>query len=308
MLFRATIYLPLTVASLTNLEFDASIGNYQIPCIRGHLVGEDLSNRCFHLAFSSDEIILRGARPNDYQRDIILEPVPGQEFEEYRLNRSQAALPENWREFTDYMGVGLGSDFGTASGSMILLPQNIDHFGTNFRMIISLTDPASFCFDRQLTLADAVPGTMSSVEINLSILEAEDTDQATSEPQISQTNIYQIETLEETQIPLFAWDRIAEVLRDGGIHQTSPRTLEAGCEHVIPLLPTLQFSIRSRGTYVGTIVMEGQDYVSVHPERRTCTLHVRGTTETYQLGLSVIERVGLYFDYRNNQIGFCEPA
>ena len=303
MILRFSLIFPFSLASVSNLVFNANVGIDGIPCIYGFLAGDEESNRrCFHLRFSSGEIALRGNQRNDYFRDIFLEPLSHQHLRWFRLDRSHVQFAPSWREIQNYLGIGIGSDFGEVAGSIILFP--------GYRMIVNPTTPESFCYDEQLALANVVSGTMSSIEVSVTVGNSQGP-RIINNPNrrsTSQTNVYKIETWEDTRIPIYIWNRIAQVWVNEGIRQTSHNTLEQGCERIIPLMPTIQFNIWSNGQTVGSILMDGSDYISVDSERGLCKLYFLPSLGTFQLGFSIIQKIGLFFDYRNNQIGFCEPA
>ena len=314
MKFLVALLLGDALASVSDLTFDAQIGYYGMPCVMGRLEGEDSDTRCFHLSLSSRDIILRGARRSDYTRDVLLtQSNQGDGSGIFRMDRSQATIPHEWRDYTDYLGVGFRSDFGTAAGSMMLLPRNPDEFGTDFQMIVNPRIPSSYCLDGHLALADVIADTPNLVEIEVSVIELGDdpalsvfggTVSATN----NQTYMYLFETLEDTRIPSFAFDIITRTLSVHGVRRITHGHYGPGCELVIPNMPTIQFSVLSEGQHVANLLMSGRDYMSVNERTGNCKLHILPAADNdFRIGMSVLERVGLFFDYRSGRLGFCEP-
>ena len=288
--------------------------HYGIPCARGRLWGESTNDRCFHLLTSSTEVLLRGARQQDYNRDILLtSPHTARDRLPIRINRSNAQIPENWRQYTDDLGIGFGSDFGNLVGSMMMLPHNPDQFDAEISVLTNVQDPASNCLDRELSLVNLIPQSVSKVEISVSVLSSGESVALILDSQSHRalTHIYSIDTSEYTRVPMEVWNVVRQYWERRSIRHHSPQELESGCASIIPQMPTLRFSIRNNGVHATDINMFGRDYISVDQATGRCRIHIQGIEDpdtSFSLGMSVIERIGLFFDYRNNQIGFCEPV
>ena len=151
MLFRPSLFLPLSLGAIADLAFDLMNGLNRLPCVRGRLTGFDGNGRCFHLLLPSGDILLRATHQFDYSRDILLQCAPGQNSNCLRIDRSRASVPEDWWEYENYIGVGIGSEFGAAVGSILLLPKNPDQVGAGFTMILNATNPNTYCYRKCCT-------------------------------------------------------------------------------------------------------------------------------------------------------------
>ena len=291
------------------------IGNNNVPCVHGRLLNEpDFINRCFDLMFSSVDVNLSDTQDEltDYRRNIDLIIHMFGEPQILRLDRSQGVPPAPWlrRPGSDYVGVGMGSEFGTRVGSMMLRPRNPGQFGSDFEIIIDPSDPTNFCLDGRLARTNVIPGTMSGVRVRL-LMNDENSDSTATINTASEnwfTGVYRIDTREKTRIPPSFWRQMARVWHEEGIRQISSYYLAPGCERIIPFMPRFCFSITSNDQDSCLIEMIGEDYISVDESTGMCTLHFIESSGQLVFGMSIIERIGLFFDYRNNQIGFCEPA
>ena len=299
------LYTTVNAESFLNMD----VGYYGTPCVLGNLEGERVNNRCFNLVVSSVDILLQRVRPEDYARDILLSRRD--HTDPIRLDRSGAHAPQEWRQYTDFLGAGFGSDFANLVGSFFLIPQYVSDGDLRFDGIVTPDDPAAFCYDNQLVMTTVNEGRLE-IEVSLINVVTDDPVEllfANGRQEFSTIENYQIETSEFARVPNRIWDVLVQAMREHEIGQRSAQEFETGCESVIPMMPTIQFRLRNNGAGVMDIRMTGSDYLSVNPANGRCRINItwEDDPENYSIGMLLFERVGVLFDYRNNQLGFCDP-
>jgi hypothetical protein len=312
------VFLPLVFATDIVFELERST-MIAAPCILGYVEGypatssraheqmnETIPDRCFDIETHRSDVFLQFTNRDGYIRDIQLFGMGGNRV---RIDRSGAEPPTDWRQFSDRLGVSLTSDFGRAVGSMLLLPPTGST--TSHRMIIRPQDPSAFCVDRQLVMVDAFEGDQyyhDFVEVGISFIHEIPNENESSDPVPFVTNstyAFGIETSEVmTMIPERVWEELIRVARNiGMVFVTDFYELEVGCADRIRLLPTIRFQIG----YNVNIHLSPSEYLSVDAETGRCEWKICGFDHGYRLGSNLLAEVGLYYDYAENRIGFCDP-
>ena len=311
MLFcNLVILIPLVAA--TDIVFELERWSpIPRPCVRGFVEGfpataapshgsvmnETIADRCFIIETHLSDIRLRFTSLLGYTRDISLVATGGNHV---RLDRSSAEVPRDWRQLGDRLGVGMNSDFGRTVGSMFLLPPPDNDSNASYRMIIGAQDPPGYCVDRQLVLVDAFEGV---VDVGITLIQV-DGGVAVSSFINTATHGFWIESSEPTTIvPQNVLNELVRAVRELGMTFRSVNELEVGCEGRIHLLPTIQFQIN----FAVNIYMSANDYVTVDNETGRCSLQLLGSDRWFRFGSNFVERVGLYFNYSERRIGFCDP-
>ena len=286
----------------------------------------------FYVDSESDNIGFRAPYLGLAENNLIL---LGRTYVDPRIQIPRIPEIPRFYEMGPTLAIGYNSEFAQTVGSLMLVPRQPDEYDTSFQMILSPTDPESFCMDRQLVVTSvdtSLPGRYEfEVEVSLIANDSGETipltttaggdgfaDQQTEAPH-SITGMYRISTFRpKMQLPAIIRQVIADAIRAEGLRY-DPRlpglnSLLEGCADRISRLPTISFGIKRDRQTVGNIVLAPEDYI--HVDRITGNCKVNMDVETIHddhpsvynyLGYSFLERVGTFFDYQNREIGFCEP-
>jgi hypothetical protein len=176
--------------------------------------------------------------------------------------------------------IGPGSPFAARVGSMMLVPPSESY--PSFRMIESIRDPTSFCFDGTIGLAEMGPSDRAvTFSASVALIPQGGGRPLTGLSPNSRLE-FQLNTADyEDQIPRGFLSHMACSM-DASIEYTIYRSAESS-------------------EVVARIVIGMRDYVWSN------TLALTGGDGPYQLGVNTLKYVGVYLNYATRQIGFCEP-
>ena len=313
-----------------NVVFDISIGDYYRPIISGFF-GTSGIRHDFIIDTQCDIIYHPEVPPTFVLSQLTL--VGSSHDEGVVIPRPDSRDGRREIDRRSSIGVGFGSEFAQTVGRMILIPTRIGQFQSPYRMIANPSDPQSVCADRAMimTNVNVESGHRQTFRLDVTLrhfdngdsrpLSPSGVDRESSGPSdfpVSITGQYRISTLyPHIRLPLETKRALADTIRrEMGLPESQRLSSELprGCAAIISRLPSIQFSIvNDNGEQMGAIVLSPEDYVEVQPRSLICKLYVdlysltdRLNTDLY-LGRVFLERVGTFFDYENQQIGFCEP-
>ena len=220
-----------------------------------------------------------------------------------------------------------GSNFSRTVGNMMLLPRGGNNSANRngFRMITSVTNPASFCFDGSLIIVPLVENAriQPSISAELSLrLPGTNEVMPLFEPYqewrspgyySESANIKFKTGVDMIRLPISIQRAVYIFLENEGYrlsHNNRIRSTSARCVDVIPRMPTIQISLMSNGDHVADVLLAGRDYIRTE-DTGECHLLLRisdvGVQPEPFLGNPFFEIMAVLFDYTNNQIGICDP-
>ena len=238
-------------------------------------------------------------------------------------------IPSGHREYdiTYSVGAGFDSDFGRIAGTMMLVPRELPGHRRGFQMVLNPTNPESFCFENRILRTNFFPGqTTFHAEVSLRrfddgsqialITGSTDGESATAVEYGSGGSFYLSSLRSEISLPFPIRRTIASMIRGAGVRVGTPSRgttfLGIGCASIIPTLPAIEISIMEDGETVGNLVLNPDDYVTVGMGG-LCQIHLdmdeRAISDQNELSLgrTFFETLGVFYDYSNRQLGFCDP-
>jgi len=119
---------------------------------------------------------------------------------------------------------------------------------------------------------------------------------------------YGIDNAGYTRVPESVFEIVTTAIDRTLVERRNVLDLGRGCADIRDSLPVLNFHLRNHGTVQATIRLTGREYIVVDDATGSCHLLLYwGAGNAYILGKSVAASSTLFFDYRNNMLGFCEP-
>jgi len=216
--------------------------------------------------------------------------------------------------------VGFGSPFANMAESMMMIPVNAGEPGTRFRMIVSPSDPLSFCPERSMMMVPywnydggfraAISLRSHGSQMSMSLGTTFVGNQITEGP-YSVDGSFTLET--NTRVlgfPIAIRRIIYAEIHARSVDEHYSQVLQPGCADMLHELPTIQMALYNALGSAGTISLAPEDYIEVNLETGECRILVAledAGTGKYSLGLPFVEKMGVFFDYTNDQYGFCEP-
>ncbi len=108
---------------------------------------------------------------------------------------------------------------------------------------------------------------------------------------------------------------LADIIRANGIalaHDLRQAYLHRGCAGIVPRLPSIQLTIMppNNSAVAGSVIIPPEEYIEVDSSQGHCAVRVELSDDNphqYSIGMWMLDHVGVFFDYQNRQIGFCEP-
>ena len=277
-------------------------------------------DRFYILEMDSTEVVLSTTYAN-YLNDILLPPAHGT-GQPVRISRSGSYIPDHWRQYHDCIGIGFGSDFAESVGSVFISPIQIGVFGTKLRFVVGPSDPQLHCLDRQLATIPISLDTSNRFQlpIEVSLIDAQNTSPILMSPERFESveDHFSIQiSFKKTRLPLLVRQTLREIIdqRFGGqeIDEViGEHWFASDCTRMISELPSISLTIRNDNQLpVYQIILTAEDYASVDAESGRCIVHLDLNEDTpnmrSMLGIQFLERVGIFYDYTNRQIGLCDP-
>ena len=239
-------------------------------------------------------------------------------------------IPDRFRQreydVTYSVGAGFDSDLGRIAGSMMLVPRELPGHRRGFEIIVNPTNPESFCFENRILRTNFFPGqTTFHAEVSLrrfddgsriALITGITNRDSTTVAFESSGSFYLSSLRSDISLPLPIRRTIASIIRDAGVRvgtQSRGTTfLGIGCVSIIPVLPAIEISIMEDGETVGNLVLNPDDYLT-DGMGGLCQIHLdmdeRAISDQNELSLgrTFFETLGVFYDYRNRQLGFCDP-
>ena len=205
-----------------------------------------------------------------------------------------------------------GSSFAARFRNAMLPPPSDNHH--TFRLLAGLADPAPQCYGGTIGYADHLPVDSIRFNVQMSLIPATGRTFVNNQT-ITQTDaeptLFGVRTdMQANVIPfeLFtSWHY--QLLAIAGVpNQDELATID--WSPFLHLLPSIQYTIyRSDESdeVAARILLQPQDFIDVLPFGANVMLLPRTLVSRCSLGLNALKRVGIFFDYENSRIGFCEP-
>ena len=207
-----------------------------------------------------------------------------------------------------------GSSFAAHFNSAMILPPIGDR--ETFQLKASpfgIIDPTNDCYEGTVGFAEMAQDTIG-FDVSVSLIAAGGQTFAGRNATIltGRRSQFGIDLHSENSIiPLEIyrqWEQ--EFLRIAGVEHSSALS-DIDWTGFIHRLPTIQYNVHVSGdseTLAATIVMEPEDYVEVlSPVGARLKVSPGYFINRPRLGLSTLKHVGVFLDYMNSVIGFCEP-
>jgi len=242
----------------------------------------------------------------DSDGNIVLIPVTGY-VEDF------SSLPSEVRSRFGHSLLSLapGSSFASHFGNAMLLPSSSGNPHSRFRLLAGLTDPPeTHCYDGFIGYA-SLPSDALRFSGRISIMAppgqslvtrvATQTDYTRNEFGIARQG-------ESDMIPTEVFDDwYSEVMAIAQVEEKEALD-SMDWSGYIHLLPSIKYSVLgsdSSSEVVAEIVLEPIDFIQLLP--LGANVKLSPTTHTPTIGLNTLKHVGVFIDYEQSRIGFCEP-
>ena len=226
------------------------------------------------------------------------------------------------------IGICPGSEFGRVFRTALFLPSQQDEnesHPSRFQLIQGLDDPSSYCLDGSYGLAQMrvytsrSADTRRTIQIRAAVTLIAPAGERSGEimiadaPQIGPTNFLVKFGDYPDRLPYDFRVVLGEYIMAArrpyrGIDMSAVNLAEI-FEH----LPSIQYTIyesQDSNTIAATVILGPEDYASVDSHGFINT-HIENVESIHDrvpsLGMNFLQRSGVFIDYINNRIGFCEP-
>jgi len=227
------------------------------------------------------------------------------------LPLTQQCEPLRESDVRAYMSITPGSSFSAYFGNAMLLPPSGDH--STFRLMAGSVDPGAHCDGGTIGYAN-MPGDAISFNVQASLVAAtgrtlEDSE-ATTQTQSQRTQFGIRTDIESSIIPFELYTRfVDELLAVAGVPDQDALT-DLDWSTFIDRLPSIQYTVyRSDDSseVVARILLEPREFIEFLPMGPKARLLPSVHGNQCSLGLNALKYIGLFLDYHNSRIGFCEP-
>ena len=191
--------------------------------------------------------------------------------------------------------------------TMLLPPSEAD---ARFRLIAHVTDPGQLCIENSLGFTPLEAGDGVRFRASVSIIEP--TGLILDSTYTSPMETFAIYTSNVGDvIPSEIYTRIMSQIRavsgESDIEEIGGEDWTTTFMH---LLPSIEYTLQTArgGSSPVRIVLNPEDYIRVN-ENGVTQLNFSPSTELdgNRISLQTLKLFGVYFDYRNDQLGFCDP-
>jgi hypothetical protein len=239
---------------------------------------------------------------------IFLEiPLSSGGFLHQMLDLSESGNPYTVDVYEDIppfevLPIGPESRYAQQVDSAMLIPPSVSY--PSFRFIESLTDSSAYCFEGTIGVANMLPGRSTAVSASVALIPNNGRSPQTPVSNFtSQQDEYLISSVHNHDV-------IPSELYDAIILEFQRLAIVTLDDENIALLPSLEYTIyQSPGSSdVGArIILNPHDYMGLVEGQLYPFLFPSSHGRRSEIGLNTLMHVGVFLDYRNRQIGFCEP-
>ena len=197
------------------------------------------------------------------------------------------------------------------AGNTMLVPPSTNH--PRYRLLIRVTDPRAYCVVGSLGFVPYASRTGVRFQASVSLMDPsvrEGPERALPHTTNTTTEIFLLSTSRAHDvIPEDTYNSLlSHIERVAGVENIAQLD-HADWTTFLHLLPSIEYTIQSPRTSSSVrLIVDPVDYVKVR-ESGGAELNVVPITvsDTYYIGLNTLRLFGVYFDYANRQIGFCDP-